>query len=170
MPHLYVCQFSNGHIKVGMSDFEGAEKRIAQHVERVACLGVTLMDSAVFTCDYAARWREGLLIERCADAATERFQREWFTGLRFAEVCDWAAEAAAVDLPRAKTFGSRLRDARLYSALTQTELGRLPGVEVTKQCVSHWESDRHQPSLDQLRAICVSLSMTADSLLGIEES
>ena len=37
MSALYVCLFSNGHLKVGRSAY--ALARIAQHEERVSCLG-----------------------------------------------------------------------------------------------------------------------------------
>ena len=40
MSFLYVCLFSNGHLKVGRS--VNALARISQHEERVSCLGVEL--------------------------------------------------------------------------------------------------------------------------------
>ena len=42
MSFLYVCLFSNGHLKVGRS--VNALARISQHEERVSCLGVELVD------------------------------------------------------------------------------------------------------------------------------
>ena len=41
MSFLYVCLFSNGHLKVGRS--VNALARISQHEERVSCLGVELV-------------------------------------------------------------------------------------------------------------------------------
>lgn len=93
MEALYVCAFSNGHIKVGRSVDPTA--RIATHAERVSCMGVDLVDHRTFWCLDPSRPREAQLIARCAEAADERFQHEWFSGLEFSLVCGWAAEAAS---------------------------------------------------------------------------
>lgn len=45
MEYLYVCHFSNGHIKVGRSIDPRA--RIAAHADRVACMGVEFVDRFV---------------------------------------------------------------------------------------------------------------------------
>lgn len=92
MSFLYVCSFSNGHIKVGQSGVP--QSRIAQHEERVACMGVTLVESRYFSASRDVGGSEALLIERCAQHADKRFKSEWFTGLDFQTVCEWAMEAA----------------------------------------------------------------------------
>lgn len=102
MAFLYVCLFSNGHIKVGRSITPFS--RIASHVERVACLGVALVDSSDVECVGPSEPRERVLIDRCADACEQRFKSEWFTGLDYATVCSWAREAARLDLPVANNF------------------------------------------------------------------
>lgn len=92
MEALYVCKFSNGHIKVGRSS--APQLRIRTHAERVACLGITLDQSYFTECPDSDEGREQALINRCVDAATFRHQREWFAGLQFADVCKWAYDAA----------------------------------------------------------------------------
>jgi DNA-binding XRE family transcriptional regulator len=170
MPFLYVAAFSSDHIKVGCSN-DDAEKRIAQHAERVACMGVRLIEKFVVECPWPVGEREGALIEKCADAAEQRFQREWFTGLSFSVVCGWAQEAAAMAVDRAETFGDRLRSIRRDVGMTQSELGKglgLAGDDAGKATVSHWETNRHAPNLDQLVMICRRLDVSADRLLGLE--
>jgi hypothetical protein len=93
MQSLYVCIFSNGHIKVGRSDKPFL--RIATHADRVSCLGVTVVDQQVFECVGRASLAEAELIRRCAEAASKRNAVEWFEGLHFEIVCAWAMELAA---------------------------------------------------------------------------
>lgn len=94
MESLYVCHFSNGHIKVGRSIEPMG--RIAAHADRVACLGVELVEHFIVECDGPAIGRETNLISRCADAASKRNKNEWFEGLDYPQVCEWAgAEAIA---------------------------------------------------------------------------
>lgn len=90
MDSLYVCHFSNGHIKVGRSIDPSA--RIAAHADRVACVGIELVDHFIAECRHGAAHPERLLIERCADNAIARNKNEWFVGLGFQEVCEWANE------------------------------------------------------------------------------
>lgn len=167
MESLYACRFSNGHIKVGWTTID-AEQRIAQHVARVACFGVTLIDQFFMEVPSHGLTREGLLIERCAEHATDRFQREWFTGLDFPAVCSWLREAAAAQVSYAEGFGPNLREQRLALGLTQTELGRGldNGQDVPKATISRWESGTHEPSLSLLRALCQRMGCSADLLLG----
>lgn len=96
MDSLYVCRFSNGHIKVGRSI--DPNSRIAQHADRVACMGVELDQSYVTECPDSSDARERRLIAKCAERATARFQSEWFAGLAFDEVCKWAYDSAHSDL------------------------------------------------------------------------
>lgn len=92
MESLYVCHFSNGHIKVGRSVDPMA--RIASHESRVACMGVHLVEQFIAPCVGASIPAEVALISRCSEACARRFLDEWFDGLDYAEVCRWASAAA----------------------------------------------------------------------------
>jgi DNA-binding transcriptional regulator YdaS (Cro superfamily) len=98
MHHLYVCLFSNGHIKVGRSI--DPVSRIAHHEARVSCVGIELVKhhitSGVGLDVNAAVPAEAALIEKCSAEAFKRNKNEWFEGLDFTAVCAWADEAAAV--------------------------------------------------------------------------
>lgn len=98
MESLYVCLFSNGHIKVGRS--VDPKSRMATHADRVACLGVELSDQFTVECVGPAAPRESLLIARCVEVALLRHQNEWFAGLDFLAVCEWAQECAAQPEPK----------------------------------------------------------------------
>lgn len=95
MHYIYVCHFSNGHIKVGRST--NPKSRIAAHEDRVACLGVELIEYHLAECIGHAAPAEVALIERCADVATKRNRSEWFVGLDYLDVCKWAGELASVE-------------------------------------------------------------------------
>jgi DNA-binding XRE family transcriptional regulator len=169
--YLYVCQFSNGHIKVGRSI--EPKSRVATHADRVSCMGIELADHFIVECVGPAAPREAALIRRCVEESETRFRSEWFAGLDFQSVCEWAGEAARLEVTdltqdEPDTFGKRLTAAREALKLTQSALGeRLKGV--TKQSVSHWECDRYEPNLSQLRALCEALGVSADHLLGISQ-
>ena len=92
MQYLYVCHFSNGHIKVGRSS--DPKSRIAQHEERVSCLGVELVEHVIKECVSHVIPAETALINRCAAVAVRQNKNEWFVGLDFPEVCGWLVEAA----------------------------------------------------------------------------
>ena len=94
MQSLYVCLFSNGHIKVGRSDKPFL--RIAAHADRVSCLGVTLTDQRIFECVGRASLAEAKMIQRCAAVTTQRNAVEWFEGVNFLDAVAWAQELAAV--------------------------------------------------------------------------
>jgi DNA-binding XRE family transcriptional regulator len=167
--YLYVCQFSNGHIKVGRSIEPKA--RVAAHADRVSCMGIELADHFIVECVGPASPREAALIRRCVEESETRFRNEWFAGLEFQSVCEWAGQAAKLEVTeltqdQPDTFGKRLAVAREVHNLTQTALGALLK-GVTKASVSHWECDRYEPNLSQLRALCEALGVSADSLLGI---
>jgi hypothetical protein len=93
MQSLYVCLFSNGHIKVGRSI--DAESRIAQHADRVSCMGVELVNHFTAPCTGSAGKAEALLIAQCSGRATRRHKNEWFVGLDFDEVTQWAQDCAS---------------------------------------------------------------------------
>lgn len=89
---LYVCHFSNGHIKVGRS--VDPVQRIAQHAERLSCVGITLVSHVHYECVGSSVNAESQLIERCAQYAKSRRKNEWFEGLDVSEVREWAASIA----------------------------------------------------------------------------
>jgi hypothetical protein len=88
--HLYVCHFSNGHVKVGRSI--DPISRVAVHADRVACVGVSLVAHQSFECAENVIKAEYSLIQRCAAEAQKRNKNEWFEGLDFLAVCSWADE------------------------------------------------------------------------------
>lgn len=63
-------------------------------------------------------------------------------------------------------LNERLREIRTAKKLSQVELARLLGV--TKQCVSNWENDNIQPSIETLVKIAHTLNVSADYLLSID--
>lgn len=104
---LYVCEFSSGQIKVGRSIQPQA--RIAAHADRVACVGVELVDYRTFACRGSAVQPEDDLIALCSEAASLRLKSEWFCGLEFTLVCQWAAELAEREYPDPSDPASPLR-------------------------------------------------------------
>lgn len=60
-------------------------------------------------------------------------------------------------------FKERLREARVAAKLTGEALGAK--LAVSKATVSHWENGRYEPNLDQLKALCDELQVSADWLL-----
>jgi DNA-binding XRE family transcriptional regulator len=166
---LYVCYFSNGHIKVGRSS--NPEARIAQHRDRVACLGVELVSKEILECAGNIEAREAWLIARCTEQASVRFLSEWFGGLDFGVVCTWAREAASMqfdDEGDGQTFGARLRIARVAARMTQSDLAQglgASGADLKKAAISTWELDHCSPNVDQLRLMCERLGVSADHLI-----
>lgn len=94
MTHLYVCHFSSGHIKVGRSI--DPQSRIAQHADRVDCVGVELIEFRSFACSGNAQAAEAMLIERCTTECVRRLKSEWFEGISFDGACEWASEIAGL--------------------------------------------------------------------------
>lgn len=90
--YLYVCHFSNGHIKVGRSIDPVA--RIAQHAERVSCMGVELIEHHMALCVSHVIPSEAALINLCIGASAKRHQNEWFEGVDYLQACEWANECA----------------------------------------------------------------------------
>ena len=64
-------------------------------------------------------------------------------------------------------FNEKLREIRVARGLSQVELANKLGV--TKQCVSNWENDNIQPSIEMLLKISEILSVSCDCLLDIDE-
>lgn len=92
MEYLYVCHFSNGHIKVGRSI--NPASRIASHVERVSCVGIELIEHHSALCVGRSAPAEAELISKCAELATAQYKNEWFSGIDFQDACAFANDAA----------------------------------------------------------------------------
>lgn len=57
--------------------------------------------------------------------------------------------------------------ARLRAGYTQQELSERSGINPMHIC--HFEKNRQQPRLDNLKKLCVALGVSADEILGISE-
>lgn len=88
---LYLCQFSQGTIKIGMG--ADAEARLVSHRAAGAVFGISVVRTDVVPCDHLKR-AEKLLIEWCIKNSTACTGREWFSGVDY-EACLAAARSAA---------------------------------------------------------------------------
>lgn len=88
---LYLCQFNQGTIKIGMGT--DAAARLASHKAAAAVFGITVVRTDVVPCD-SPRKAEKLLIEWCGANSTACNGREWFNGVHY-EACLAAAKSAA---------------------------------------------------------------------------
>jgi len=127
MDYLYVCHFSNGHIKVGRSINPTA--RVAHHAERVGCMGVELLEHHIVECKGDIAQAELSLIDGCTSIASAKFKSEWFSGIDYSTACSLAdlfAEGAQV----VETFGDWALYVKqiLRTGRTQTELAASIGV------------------------------------------
>ncbi len=64
-------------------------------------------------------------------------------------------------------FYERIKELRNSLGINQVEFGKRIGV--TKQCISNWESGYIQPSIDMLRRIAETFSVSTDYLLGLSD-
>lgn len=88
---LYLCQFNQGTIKIGMG--ADALTRLASHRAAAAVFGIAVVRTEVIPCDFPRR-AEKMLIEWCATNSIARNGREWFNGVNY-EDCLAAARSAA---------------------------------------------------------------------------
>ena len=161
MESLYVCSFSTGHIKVGRAN--DAAARVEAHLERVACLGVTLRTFKSFVCVGSAVKPEAELIEWCAKQCSARFKNEWFDGLDFVDVCATAAKLAKIDYappdesdkPEVLT-GRALVDALL--TVNVEEVAKLAGV-TTKTVYRIRSVDGYYPNTRTAEALSNALDL-----------
>lgn len=65
-----------------------------------------------------------------------------------------------------KVLSPNIRALRLQNGLSQT--GLASKLNVTKQCVSNWENDNVQPSIEMLVKIADTFNISTDTLLGRE--
>lgn len=63
-------------------------------------------------------------------------------------------------------LNEKIKELRIARGLTQVELASDLGV--TKQCISNWENNNIQPSIDMLIKIATYFSVTTDFLLGLD--
>jgi len=64
-------------------------------------------------------------------------------------------------------FSEKLKAAREVRNMTQAELSTITSIETTQ--IAHFESGNRNPSIDNLKKLCVGLNVSADYLLGISE-
>lgn len=60
-----------------------------------------------------------------------------------------------------------IKKLRLLRSISQVELAR--ALHVSKQCVSNWENDNIQPSIDMLVKIARYFNVSTDYLLDIQQ-
>ena len=65
-------------------------------------------------------------------------------------------------------LNEKIKKLRLSYNMSQVELARILGV--TKQSVSNWENDNIQPSIEMLKKIAQTFGVSADYLLGLDDS
>lgn len=63
-------------------------------------------------------------------------------------------------------LGEKIKILRVSRGINQIELSKALGV--SKQCVSNWENDNIQPSIEMLIKIAQYFNATTDYLLGLE--
>lgn len=64
-------------------------------------------------------------------------------------------------------LNENIKQLRAAKAVSQVEMGRKVGV--TKQCVSNWEKDNIQPSIEMLKRIALYFNVTTDRLLDLDD-
>ena len=65
-------------------------------------------------------------------------------------------------------FYERIKELRLSLGINQVQFANK--LNVTKQCVSNWENANLQPSIDMLRRIAETFSVSTDYLLGLSDT
>ena len=65
-------------------------------------------------------------------------------------------------------FGERFKELRLSLGINQVEMAK--SLSVSKQSISNWENNNILPSLDMLIRIANTFNVSADYLLGIEDT
>ena len=103
-------------------------------------MGIELIDHSIFQCLDFSNLAEAALIERCAAEAIQRHKNEWFVGLDYIKVCDWAQFAATTLFEPSTNIVKRIRE-RLE--MSQQELGAAIGC--TQGNVGHYERGQMIP-------------------------
>lgn len=63
------------------------------------------------------------------------------------------------------TFGEKIKNLREDSDLTQTALGKM--LNMTQRKVSYLENNTYEPSIEDIKALCLFFHVSADYLLGL---
>ena len=63
------------------------------------------------------------------------------------------------------TLGEKIKNLREDNDLTQGELGKL--VNMTQRKISYIENNKYEPSIDDIRALCLFFNISADFLLDL---
>ena len=66
-----------------------------------------------------------------------------------------------------KIFAERLREERKIKNLSQKQLGEV--LNVTQQAIAKMESEKSQPSFEDLVKLCIFFNVSSDYLLGLED-
>lgn len=66
-----------------------------------------------------------------------------------------------------KIFSERLKSERKYKKVSQQQIANL--LEISQAAYSKMESGKSEPSLNNLRILCVYFDVTADYLIGLED-
>jgi len=68
----------------------------------------------------------------------------------------------------AQALNENIQKLRISAGLNQVELAKI--LNVSKQCVSNWENDNVQPSIEMLLKIATFFKVSTDFLLGLDEN
>ena len=63
------------------------------------------------------------------------------------------------------TFGETLRELRQDRGLTQAQLGKI--LNTTQRKISYLETDKNEPSMEDLKQLCLFFEVPADYFLGL---
>lgn len=66
------------------------------------------------------------------------------------------------------TFGEKIKLLREEHELNQTELGK--AVNMTQRKISYLEHDKYEPSMEDIRLLCLYFNVSADYLLGFPKN
>lgn len=67
-----------------------------------------------------------------------------------------------------KIFGKKLKELRISAQLTQAQLADT--FHVSKTTICQWETSKQEPGLEDLAAIANFFNVSADYLLGLEDT
>ena len=63
------------------------------------------------------------------------------------------------------SFGEKVRDLREAAEITQGELGKKLGM--TQRKISYIENDKYEPSIADIRSVCLFFNVSSDYLLSL---
>ena len=66
-----------------------------------------------------------------------------------------------------KEFSVRLKELRLDRKLTQMDVANAVGVSFG--IISKWENSKRQPTLENIKALCLYFKVTSDYLIGLSD-